>query len=160
MLDPSRPTIAAADRDLSGRELGDFRILRRLGRGAMAEVYLAEQTTLRRQVAIKVLLPELAGDQTYVQRFHNEAEAVASLVHANIVQIHDVGCVSGLHYIAQEYVQGQNLREWLARRGPPDVAAAVRILRQVAAALAKASERASSIATSSPRTSCWPITAR
>ena len=125
--------------DLSGRQLGDFRLLRRLGRGAMAEVYLAEQGSLRRQVAVKVLKSELATDETYVRRFHNEAQAAASLVHANIVQIHDVGSADGIHYIAQEYVEGQNLHEFMVRRGPPEVKLAAAIMRQVAAALYKAS---------------------
>jgi serine/threonine-protein kinase len=104
----------------------------------MAEVYLAEQGSLRRQVAIKVLKSHLATDETYVKRFHNEAQAAASLVHANIVQIHDVGSAEGVHYIAQEYVQGQNLQEFMVRRGPPDVKLALAIMRQVASALHKA----------------------
>lgn len=127
--------------DLSGRQLGDYRLLRRLGRGAMAEVYLAEQGSLRRQVAVKVLKRDLATDASYIHRFQNEARAAASLVHANIVQIHEVGCVDGIHYIVQEYVAGQNLRELLARRGPPDARLAVSIMRQVAAALCKAAEQ-------------------
>jgi serine/threonine-protein kinase len=130
-----------ADHDLSHRELGDYRILRRLGRGAMAEVYLAEQRSLQRQVAFKVLKSELATDSKYVQRFHMEARAAASLVHPAIVQIYEVGCIDGVHFIAQEYVQGQNLAERLSRQGPPDLATAVRIMRQVAAALAKSAEQ-------------------
>jgi eukaryotic-like serine/threonine-protein kinase len=132
---------SATETDLSGRQLGDFHLLRRLGRGAMADVYLAEQCRLKRRVAIKILRPELAGDRTYLQRFEIEAQAAASLVHANIVQIYEVDCVDQLHYIAQEYVQGQNLREHLARHGPPDLPHALSIMRQVAAALAKAAER-------------------
>lgn len=131
-------TSAAGDADLSGRMLGDFKLLRRLGRGAMAEVYLAEQKKLRRQVAIKVLKAHLSGDATYVARFQNEAMAAASLVHANIVQIYEVGHADGLHYIAQEYVQGMNLRDWLRRNGSPDAKLAVGVMRQVAAALHKA----------------------
>ena len=84
---PAEPAAA----DLCGRQIGDFHILRRLGRGAMAEVYLAEQRPLKRWVALKVLKPELADDQTYLKRFEREAQAAASLVHANIVQIHEVG---------------------------------------------------------------------
>lgn len=126
--------------DLSGRQLGDFRFLRRLGRGAMAEVYLAEQCPLKRWVAIKILKPDLAEDQTYLRRFEREAQAAASLVHANIVQIHEVGHIDGLHYIVQEYVQGLNLRDWLGRHGPPDLSEALSVMRQVAAALAKAAE--------------------
>jgi eukaryotic-like serine/threonine-protein kinase len=126
--------------DLSGRELGNLHFIRRLGQGAMADVYLAEQSPLKRYVAVKVLKRELAADETYLRRFEREAQAAASLVHANIVQIHEVGHVDGLHYIVQEYVQGQNLRQWLARHGPPELRQALGIMRQVAAALAKAAE--------------------
>jgi len=129
------------DHDLSGRQLGDYKLLRRLGRGAMAEVYLAEQCSLGRQVAIKVLRQELAQDETYVKRFQREARAAASLVHANIVQIHEVGQIDGIYFIAQEYVQGMNLRQWIARYGTPDLRLALVIMCQVAAALAKAAER-------------------
>ena len=127
-----------SESDLSGRQLGDFRLLRRLGRGAMAEVYLAEQGSLRRQVAVKVLKSQLAADASYVRRFHHEAQAAASLVHANIVQIYDVGGAEGVHYIAQEYVQGVNLQEYLVRRGPPPAKLAAAVICQVAAALNKA----------------------
>ena len=137
----SSPELADAppEADLSGRRLGGFRLLRRIGRGAMAEVYLAHQDSLGRQVAVKVLKSQLATDESYVRRFHNEARAAASLVHANIVQIYEVGSADGIHYIAQEYVAGKNLQETMTRRGPPPLSRAVDILRQVAAALAKAS---------------------
>lgn len=131
----------AAGLDLSGRRLGDYQLLRRLGRGGMAEVYLAEQTSLRRQVALKVLLPALAADPAYLRRFHHEAQSAASLVHANIVQIHEVGCVDGYHFIAQEYVAGQNLKVLLLRRGPLDAIFAVNVIRQVGAALQRAGQR-------------------
>jgi serine/threonine-protein kinase len=130
-----------SETDFSGRRLGDFHLLRRLGRGAMADVYLAEQDRLKRRVAMKILKPELAADRTYLQRFELEAQAAASLVHANIVQIYEVGCLDQLHYIAQEYVDGQNLREHLDRHGPLDLPHALSIMRQVAAALAKAAEQ-------------------
>jgi serine/threonine-protein kinase len=135
-------TVESPEPDLAGRRLGDYQLLRRLGRGGMADVYLAEQLSLRRQVALKVLKASLATDDGYVRRFHNEAQAAARLVHANIVQIYEVGCVDGLHYIAQEYVPGQNLTQLLTRLGRGvDVRQAVSILRQVAAALHKASEQ-------------------
>jgi len=127
--------------DLTGRQLGGFRILRRLGSGAMADVYLADQSALRRQVAVKVLKRHLAADQTYVKRFEREAQAAASLVHANIVQIYDVGHLGETYYIAQEYVQGLNLRQWLERNGAPELRLALVIMRQVAAALAKAGQQ-------------------
>jgi eukaryotic-like serine/threonine-protein kinase len=134
--DSTRATV-----DLSGRLVGNFHFLRRLGRGAMAEVYLAEQLHLKRWVAVKILRPELADDHIYLKRFEREAQAAASLVHANIVQIHEVGHSEGLHYIVQEYVQGQNLRDWLARHGPPLLQQALSIMRQITAALAKAAEQ-------------------
>ncbi|HEY2826688.1 MAG TPA: serine/threonine-protein kinase, partial [Pirellulales bacterium] len=129
------------DLDLSGRQLGDYRLLRHLGRGAMADVYLAEQGSLRRQVALKILKRELADDHTYVRRFHMEAQAAASLVQANIVQIYEVGCIDGWHYIAQEYVDGQNLSQYITRSGSPPLKMAIAIMRQVSAALCKAAER-------------------
>jgi len=131
---------SASDADLSGRQLSGYRLLRRLGKGAMAEVYLAEQVSLGRQVALKVLRTSLASDATYVERFQQEARAAAQLVHANIVQIYEVGFADGVHFIAQEYVQGMNLAELLVRRGSPELARMVSIVRQVAAALNKAAE--------------------
>lgn len=129
------------DPDLSGKTLGDYVLLRRLGRGGMADVYLAEQQSLRRQVAFKVLHANLACDDAYVKRFHNEAQAVAALVHANIVQIHEVGQLDGIHFIAQEYVAGQNLHQLLRRRGVLSGGAALNVMRCVAAALHRANER-------------------
>ena len=128
-------------RDLSGRTLGGYLLLRRLGRGAMAEVYLAVQTSLKRKVAVKVLRPEFANDATYVARFQREAESAASLVHANIVQIYEVGCVDDIHFIAQEYVPGENLRQWMRRNGNPTGAQALAIISQAAAGLARAGEK-------------------
>jgi len=128
--------------DLSGRRVGDHQLLRRLGRGGMAEVYLAEQLSLRRQVALKVLKSSLAGDEAYIRRFQHEAQAAAKLIHANIVQIYEVGCSEGTYYISQEYVPGQNLKQLLSRLGHGvDAVQAVNIIRQVAAGLHKAAEQ-------------------
>jgi len=138
--EPSSTDARLAVDDLSGCELAGYRILGRLGRGAMAEVYLAEQHSLRRRVALKVLKRELACDPAYVQRFHHEAQAAASLVHANIVQIYEIGCFEGLHFIAQEYVEGTNLAELIAKAGPAQPQLAISVARQVAAALARAAE--------------------
>lgn len=142
MSDPSpisAPSPAATD--LSGRQLGDYRLLRRIGQGAMADVYLSEQLSLGRQVALKILRRELAEDDSYIKRFQNEARAAASLVHANIVQIYEVGRSDNIHFIALEYVPGQNLRQLLTRHGPLDAPLAVNIMRQVGAALHRAAER-------------------
>lgn len=125
--------------DLSGRTLGDYHLLRRLGRGAMAEVYLAQQVSLNRRVAVKVLKQDLAADDTYVRRFEMEAQAAAALVHANIVQIYEVGSEGTIRYIAQEYVDGQNLHELIVRQGTPEVRLVVSVMRQVASALHRAS---------------------
>ncbi len=139
----SHPSTASAAPlpDLVGRQLGDYRVLRRLGRGGMAEVYLAEQLSLKRPVAVKVLKSHLAADENYVRRFHTEARAAASLVHANIVQIFEVGRIEEVHFIAQEYVAGVNLREYLARNGTVKGPLALSIMRQVAAALHKAAQQ-------------------
>lgn len=136
----STPIALSMGADLSGRKIGDFQLLRRVGEGAMAEVYLAEQQQLRRRVAVKVLKTEFAQDANYIRRFDREAQAAAALVHANIVQIYEVGKQGDLHYIAQEYVEGANLRDWLIRHGPPDLPHALSIMCQTAAALAKAGE--------------------
>jgi len=124
--------------DLSGMEVAGFRILRKLGSGGMAYVYLAEQCSLGRQVALKVLHEQLANDPTYVDRFLNEARSAASLVHPNIVQIHEVGQAEGLHFIAQEFVAGKNLAQILERHGPYSPGVVLDILRQVCAALCQA----------------------
>ncbi len=134
-------TESPTEQDLAGRRLGDYHLLRRLGCGAMAEVYLAEQVSLKRRVAFKVLRESLSGDDTYVRRFVREAQAAASLIHAHIVQIYEVGCVDGVHFIAQEYVPGYNLQQALARSGMPELPVALSIMRQVAAALQKAAEQ-------------------
>jgi serine/threonine-protein kinase len=135
-----QPPVNSA-RDLSGRTLGNYRLLHRLGVGGMAEVYLAEQPSLQRQVAVKILRQDLALQDDYVKRFQNEARAVAALVHANIVQIYEVGVSDGIHFIAQEYVPGQNLKQCVSRLGPLPIPRVVSILRQIAAALGKAAQR-------------------
>jgi len=103
--------------DLTGRTLGDYQILRRLGRGGMADVYLAKQVSLNRNIALKILKPELSKDESYVKRFRQEAQAAAGLRQANIVQIHEVGELEGYYFISQEYVQGRNLSQYLGRHG-------------------------------------------
>ncbi len=126
--------------DLTGRRLGDYEIFRRLGRGGMADVYLAKQTSLNRNVALKVLRPELAKDESYVARFRNEAQAAAKLVQSNIVQIYDVGDCEGYYFIVQEYVQGRNLRQYLARHGAVEPVMAINVLRQCSMALREAGD--------------------
>ena len=126
--------------DLTGRTLGDFYLLRKLGQGGMGQVYLARQLSLKRDVALKILSQDLAQDLTALARFQAEAEAVARISHANIVQVHAVGEVDDLRYMALEYVEGRNLKDYLARKGPPDLPIALSIIRQIASALQRARE--------------------
>jgi serine/threonine-protein kinase len=130
----------SADGDWSGRTLGEFQILRRIGRGGMGQVFLAEQKSLKRKVALKILRPELAADEKALKRFQAEAEAVARLTHANIVQVYSIGEQDGIHYMALEHVDGRNLKDYLSRKGPPDLPVCISIMRQIAAALQRASE--------------------
>src|ERR1041385_3836435 len=107
--------------DWTGQILGEFRILNRLGRGGMGQVYLAEQTSLKRKVALKLLNPELAENQRSLKRFQAEAENVARATHANIVQIYMIGEANGVKYIALEYVEGKNLGEYIIKKGTPEL---------------------------------------
>ena len=121
---------------MADRVLGErYRIVRHLARGGMAEVYLAHDELLDRQVAVKVLFPELADDASFVERFHREARAAAGLSHPNIVSVYDFGQDDGAYFMVMEYVEGETLRDIVRSRGPlpPDEAAG--IAADVAAAL-------------------------
>lgn len=128
--------------DLSDRRIGEFLLLRRLGSGGMADVYLAEQTSLERHVAVKVLKAEsLQGDSVVLsRRFEQEARAAGGLNHPNVVQIITTGQQDGLAYIVQEYIPGLNLSQWMRRHGAPDYALGLRWLLQVTSALRASSE--------------------
>jgi hypothetical protein len=89
--------------------LGDFRIVRMVGRGGMGVVYEAKQLSLGRQVALKVLPFAATMDPRQLQRFHNEARAAASLEHPHIVPVYGVGCEGGVHYYAMKFIDGQGL---------------------------------------------------
>ncbi len=91
--------------------LGDFRILREIGRGGMGVVYEAEQISLRRRVALKVLPFAAVLDPRQLQRFKNEAQAAASLKHPHIVHVYSVGCERAVHFYAMEYIEGQTLAQ-------------------------------------------------
>lgn len=102
--------------DLVGRTVGKYRIVARLGRGGMAEVYKAYQPGLNRYVAIKVLHGHLADDEDFIGRFEREATAVARLRHPNIVQVYDFDVESGLYYMVMEFVEGPTLKAELKER--------------------------------------------
>lgn len=106
----------------------------------MATVYLAEQVSLSRLVAIKVLNANLCQDEAYVSRFQQEAKAAASLAHANIAQIYEVGVHEGRHYLSQEYLAGGTLGRQLDKQGRFDPDTALEVMRQVASALEAAAE--------------------
>src|SRR5262245_13134009 len=126
--------------DLTGKTLGDYQVLRKLGQGGMGQVYLAEQQSLKRHVALKLLRSDLDANETALKRFKQEAEAVARVTHANIVQVYAIGEAEGLHFMALEYVEGRNLRDYIALKGPPELLLALSIMRQVASALQRAGE--------------------
>ncbi|MFO0844119.1 MAG: serine/threonine-protein kinase [Gemmataceae bacterium] len=126
--------------DLSGRTLGDFQVLRKLGQGGMGQVYLAEQVSLRRKVALKILRPELAADAKAIERFQREATTLAQATHANIVQIYAISQHEGIWYIALEYVEGRNLKDYVSRKGPPDLPIVLSVMAKVASALQRAGE--------------------
>ncbi len=102
---------------LDGTRLGQYEILRSIGAGGMGVVYQAEDTTLERQVALKILPPELAADDERRLRFAQEARAVAALNHPNIVTVHSVEESGGIHFITMELVKGKTLAALLPGQG-------------------------------------------
>jgi eukaryotic-like serine/threonine-protein kinase len=114
---------------------GRYRIVRKLGTGGMANVYLAEDEVLGRRVAIKILNDRHAGDDQFVERFRREAKNAASLSHPNIVSIYDRGEAEGTYYIAMEYLDGRSLKELIVARGPAPVNVAIDYARQILAAI-------------------------
>src|SRR5262245_60598798 len=118
MMEDVRPGPSPA-RDVPGadgppRRLGEYRIVREIGRGGMGVVYEAEQESLGRRVALKVLPPGALGDARHVERFQREARAAARLHHSNIVPVFGVGEEDGTHYYVMQYIEGRPLDEVLA----------------------------------------------
>jgi len=114
-------------------EIPGFRTIRTLGRGGMAQVYLALQESIDREVAIKVMLSALNIDDSFSERFLREARISAKLSHPNIVSVYDVGVADGMHYLAMEYLPGGDLKDRI-RKGLA-VKDALRIMREIAGAL-------------------------
>src|SRR5437762_11180864 len=100
--------------------LGDFRLLREVGRGGMGVVYEAEQVSLGRRVALKVLPYAATMDPKQLQRFRNEAKAAASLHHEHIVPVYAVGCERGVHYYAMQFIDGTTLADTIRGLRPGD----------------------------------------
>ena len=128
-------------RILPGERLGHFELLEFVGGGGMGKVFRARDTRLARIVALKILSPEHAADAETVLRFQNEAQSAARLDHENIARVYYVGEDRGLHFIVFEFIEGTNVRDMVANRGPLPLAEAVSYTLQVAEALTHASER-------------------
>src|SRR5450631_2266715 len=120
---------------------GRYRVISRLGSGGMAEVYLAEDQLLGRNVAVKVLHHHCAEDQEFVERFRREASSAAGLSHPNIVAIFDRGEWNGTYYIAMEYVAGRSLKTIVREQGPLDPATAIDVVTQILRAARSAHKR-------------------
>src|SRR5258708_38939098 len=120
-----------------GREIGPYKIIDELGSGGMGEVYLAQDARLNRLVALKVLPAYFVSDDARLRRFQREARAASALNHPNILTIHEVGEVDGVHFIATEFIDGQTFRELIAG-GDLSIPEVLDLVRQVAAALTAA----------------------
>jgi predicted Ser/Thr protein kinase len=130
-IPPRKPAAAAALPERFGR----YRIVRCLGRGAMGDVYLAEDTQLDRQVALKI--PRFTDDQDgeLIERFYREARAAATVRHPNLCPVHDAGEIDGIHYLSMTYIEGRPLYEVLAEKGRPSQRDAATIVLKLAKAL-------------------------
>jgi DNA-binding NtrC family response regulator/tRNA A-37 threonylcarbamoyl transferase component Bud32 len=135
--------VPASERDpLLGAALGGCQILERIGKGAMAIVYRAEQLKLRRTVALKVMLPGLlAHDEAYAERFMSEARLAAQLEHPHIVQVYDVGEERSYYYIVMQFIRGETLRDLIRRKGRLAPGEAIGFLLQAARGLGAAHQR-------------------
>jgi eukaryotic-like serine/threonine-protein kinase len=114
---------------------GRYQVVRKLGAGGMANVYLAEDQELGRRVAIKILNDRHANDEQFVERFRREAKNAAALSHPNIVSIYDRGEAEGTYYIAMEFLDGRSLKELIVSRGPAPISVSVEYARQILQAL-------------------------
>ncbi|MGW0392745.1 serine/threonine-protein kinase [Streptomyces sp. NPDC003042] len=121
--------------DLQGKQIAGYLVESEIGRGGMAVVYRARDLRLDRTVALKLLAPELARNDTFRRRFAHESKVAAAIDHPHIVPVFEAGEAEGLLFIAMRYVAGQDLRAMLDRTGPLPVATATRIAGQVASAL-------------------------
>lgn len=117
---------------MKGQKINDrYQIIKTIGEGGMANVYLAYDTILDRNVAVKVLRGDLASDEKFVRRFQREALSASSLSHPNIVEVYDVGEDNGLYYIVMEYIEGRHLKQLVKKRGNLTVREVVDIMLQL-----------------------------
>lgn len=124
-----------------GQKINDrYEIIKSIGEGGMANVYLADDTILGRKVAIKVLRGDLENNDKFIRRFQREAKAVSDLSHPNIVEVYDVGEEEGQHYIVMEYIDGRTLKQLIQKRGALTVPEVVDIMTQLTDGLSAAHE--------------------
>jgi serine/threonine-protein kinase len=121
-----------------GCQLGQYRILKMIGRGGMGEVYLAQDSKLHRRVALKLLPARVTRDEQCLKRFQQEAYAASALSHPNILAVYDIGEQDDSHFIATEYIEGETLRQMMMNRGKVTTGQALEIAIQVATALSAA----------------------
>lgn len=115
-----------------GQKINDrYQIVKTIGEGGMANVYLAFDTILERNVAVKVLRGDLANDEKFVRRFQREALSASSLSHPNIVEVYDVGEDNGVYYIVMEYIEGKHLKQLIKKRGKLTLNEVIDIMLQV-----------------------------
>lgn len=124
-----------------GQKINDrYEIIKSIGEGGMANVYLAKDTILDRQVAVKVLRGDLSSDEKFIRRFQREALSVSNLSHPNIVEVYDVGEEDGQYYIVMEYIEGKTLKQLLYKRGALTLPEVIDIMTQLTDGLAHAHE--------------------
>lgn len=122
--------------DMIGKILGGrYEIIEKIGEGGMAEVYKAKCHLLNRYVAVKILKPEYAKDETFVKRFRREAQSAASLTHANIVSVYDVGAEGDINYIVMELLESKTLKDYIEEHGAMPSDLVLKISAQIASAL-------------------------
>ena len=124
-----------------GQKINDrYEIIKSIGEGGMANVYLAKDTILDREVAVKVLRGDLSTDEKFIRRFQREALSVSNLSHPNIVEVYDVGEEDGQYYIVMEYIEGKTLKQLLNKRGALTLPEVIDIMTQLTDGLAHAHE--------------------
>jgi len=122
-----------------GQKINDrYQIIKTIGEGGMANVYLAYDVILERNVAVKVLRGDLSTDEKFVRRFQREALSASSLTHANVVEVYDVGEDNGLYYIVMEFIEGKHLKQLLKRRGNLTLNEVIDIMLQITDGMAAA----------------------
>ena len=122
-----------------GQKINDrYEIIKTIGEGGMANVYLAYDTILDRRVAVKVLRGDLSNDEKFVRRFQREALAASSLNHPNIVEMYDVGEDNGIYYIIMEYIEGKTLKQLIKKRGALTLSEAIDIMLQITDGISEA----------------------